>query len=111
MKLSKEAIIAASKLNQYLLVKQRRNDKSQWLATVGYSLENWVDLECDLREQILTLDAVLIEKNLYGDVYEITGSLRGPSGKEILVRTVWMDESATGEIKFITLFPDKRRGH
>lgn len=111
MKLPKEAIIAAAKLNQYLLVRQRRNDKSQWLATAGYSLENWSDLERDLREQILALDAVLTEKNLYGDVYEITGSLRGPSGKEILVRTVWMDETVTGVVKFITLYPDKRRGH
>ncbi len=111
MKLSEDAIIAAAKLNQYLLVKKKRNDKSQWLATAGYTLENWPSLEHDLREQILSLDAILIEETVYGKVYEIAGTLRGPNGRGITVRAVWMDETATGTIKFITLFPDKRRGH
>ena len=110
MKLSEDAIIAASKLNQYLLVPKKRNDKSQWLATAGYVLENWPELERDLREQILSLDAIFTEETFYGKMYEIAGNLRGPNGRTIAVRTFWMDETATGQIKFITLFPDHRGG-
>lgn len=110
MKLPEDAIIAAAKLNQYLLVPKRRNDKSQWLARAGYTLENWPKLEQDLREQLLPLEAVLTETTAYGQLYEIVGELRGPNGRVIAVRTVWMDEAATGQVKFITLFPDRQRG-
>lgn len=111
MKLAKDAIIATAKLNQYLLVPKKRNDKSQWLATAGYTVENWPKLEQDLREQILSLDAILTEETVYGKMYEIAGKVRGPNGRTIAVRTIWMDETATGQIKFITLFPDQRGGN
>lgn len=110
MKLPKDAIIAPAKLDQYLLVPKKRNDKSQWLATAGYTLRNWPKLAQDLRDQILTLEATLVEETRYGKMYEIAGELRGPNGRTLAVRTVWMAESATGQVKFITLYPDKRRG-
>lgn len=50
MKLSQDAIIAEAKLTNYLLVPKKRNDKSHWLATAGYTLENWQELEEDLRK-------------------------------------------------------------
>lgn len=74
-------------------------------------MENWPKLAQDLREQILSLDAILTEETVYGKMYEIAGELRGPNGQIIAVRTVWMDEMATGQIKFITFFPDKRGGN
>lgn len=74
-------------------------------------MENWAELERDLRKQILSLDAVFTEETVYGKMYEIAGKMSGPNGQTIAVRTIWMDESATGQIKFITLFPDKRGGN
>lgn len=58
MKLPENTLIAAEKLTKYLLVLRKRNDKSRWLAKVGYTLENWQLLEKDLRTQILSLDAI-----------------------------------------------------
>ena len=107
MKLSQDAIIAEAKLTNYLLVPKKRNDKSQWLATAGYTLENWQELEEDLRKQILPLNAVLTEETVYGKVYEITGFLQGPNERMLAVRTIWMDELETSKIKFITLMPNK----
>ncbi|MCD6224802.1 MAG: hypothetical protein J7K32_04650 [Deltaproteobacteria bacterium] len=108
MKLRKNIIIAQKKLTEYLLVVKKRNDKSQWLAKAGYILENWKKLEKDLREQILSIDAMPTESTEYGQTYEIRGKLFGTNGKSIAVCTIWMKESATKETKFITMYPDKR---
>ncbi len=109
MKLSDNAQISHEKLAQYLLTPRRRNDKSQWLAHAGYSLDHWQVLENDLRDQILSCDATLIENTEYGKMYEIRGNLIGPNGKHLPVCTIWLTETSTGNTKFITLYPDKRR--
>ena len=109
MKLPGNTLIAQEKLIQYLLVQRKRNDKSQWLAKAGYTLENWRLLENDLRNQILSLDAILIENTRYGQMYEIKGKLTGPNGKSLTVCTMWMAENETGNTKFITMYPDKGR--
>jgi hypothetical protein len=107
MKLPDDALIAPEKLTQYLLVLKKRNDKSKWLAQGGYALENWTDLENDLRVQILSLEAIATENTPYGQKYEIRGNLTGPTGGTLAVVTIWMTESATGVTKFITMYPDK----
>lgn len=108
MKLPKNTWIAPEKLTRYLLVWRKHNDKSQWLAQAGYTLENWRTLEDDLRRQILPLEAMPPEWTTYGQMYEIAGELTGPNGKNLKVRTIWMREMATGVTKLITMFPDKR---
>lgn len=108
MKLPKNTLIAYEKLTCYLLVFKKRNDKSQWLAEAGYSVKNWERLENDLRKQILSLDAEPSELTIYGQIYEIIGTLTGPNGKSIAAHTIWMTETATKITKFITMYPDKR---
>jgi len=67
-----------------------------------------MQLEEDIRVQILSQEAAPIETNDYGEVFEIKGALVGPNGTTLRVKTVWMQESETGITKFITLYPDKR---
>ena len=109
MKLPEDTLIAHEKLTQYLLVPKKRNDKSQWLARAGYSLENWRILENDLRNQILSVDATPTESTEYGQMYEIRRKLIGPNGKSLPVCTIWMAETAIGNTKLITMYPDRRR--
>jgi hypothetical protein len=61
-----------------------------------------------LRRQ-LPLDAVPAKSNKFGQYYEIRGSLTGPNGVTLAVRTVWMTEHLSGVTRFVTLLPDKRR--
>jgi hypothetical protein len=108
MKLPQDAVIAPAKLNQYLLVWRMADDKSKFLALAGYGLDNWQQLEADLRGQVLPLDAVLAgDPNRFGTVYEIRGDLVGPNGRVLSIVTVWMVEYETGVVKFITLYPDR----
>jgi hypothetical protein len=109
MKLPVDALIADEKLTRYLLASRKRNDKSNWLAQAGYTLDNWQVLGNDLRRQILSLEATAAESTPYGQTYEIRGRLTGPNGNELAVCTVWMTEKLTGVTKFITMYPDRRR--
>lgn len=107
MKLPSETLIATEKLTQYLLTLRRHNDKSRWLYRAGYTIKNWQLLEKDLRRQIMSLAAIPTENTRYGQMYEIKGNLIGPNGKTLSVCTIWMTESATGDTKFITMYPQK----
>lgn len=107
MALSPNALIATEKLTKYLLLFRKHNDKSNWLATAGYNLENWRELENDLRVQILSLEPIPVECTRYGQMFEIKGRLKGPNGKNLAVNTKWMIENETGITKFLTLYPDK----
>ena len=107
MTLSENAIITREKITDYLLKWQPDNDKSQFLARAGYSLNNWHRLLEDIRNQILPVEAEFMRKTVYGDLFRIRGQLLGPHGASLRVITVWMAEYASGETKFITLFPDK----
>ena len=109
MKLPSHTLIAPEKLTKYLLVQREFDDKSQFLRQAGYTIENWEQLERDLRLQVLPHDAELIEQTIYGDIFEIRSSLTGPNGQTLFVKTIWMDELRSGVAKFITLYPDKGR--
>ena len=107
MKLPANARIAREKLTEYLLLKRPVGDKSEFLKQAGYVLDNWPQLEQDIRQQILPKDAIRLEKMSYGEFFEIRASLVGPNRTALRVRTVWMQEFETGIVKFITLYPDK----
>lgn len=107
MKLPAETVISEDKLVRYLLVPQIRGDKSSFLRQAGYELGNAPHLLRDLREQVLPLDAISLERNQFGQYYEIKGALKGPNGSILSVRTIWMTEYLSGMTKFITLIPDK----
>lgn len=106
MKLPADALIAEDKLRRYLLVPRDHDDKSNFLALAGYSPENWPRLKADLR-QILAEEAIFEEADEYGERYRIAGTLTGPNGVALRVVTIWMRDERTGQVRFITLFPDK----
>jgi len=108
MKLPADTTIAKDKLTGYLLLSQARGDKSAFLARAGYTLENADLLLRDLRSQVLSLEAVALESNKFGRYYESRGTLTGPNGVMLAVRTIWMTEHLSGVTKFVTLVPDKR---
>lgn len=107
VKLPASATIAREKAERYLLVPQARGDKSAFLEKAGYSLATVEQLLSDLRAQLLPLDAVPLQSNKFGQYYEIRGTLTGPNGRKLAVRSIWMTEHLSGLTKFITVIPDK----
>lgn len=109
MNLPPDAVIAKDKLTRYLLLPHAHGDKSAFLRAAGYTLEGADQLLRDLRTQILPLEAERLEFNKFGQYYQVRGTLTGPNGVALPVRTIWMTEHLSGATKFVTLIPDKRR--
>jgi hypothetical protein len=109
MRLPADAIIPADKITKYLLVRRPRGDKSLWLGSAGYTLETAELLTADLRTQLLSLPAQAAGSDKFGNYFETSGSLRGPSGKLLRARAIWMTEHLSGETRLITLIPEKKR--
>jgi hypothetical protein len=86
-----------------------RGDKSKFLARAGYTSENPLTLIADIRSQILPLDATPAETTRFGEFFEIRGTLRGPNGVSLRVKTVWIREPLRGTPRFVTLLPDKSK--
>ena len=107
MKLPLNAQIDPRKLTGYLLRPRLEDDKSGFLALAGYTANNADRLLNDIRDQVLPLDAQLIEQTEYGPKYRIRSTLTGPNGRVLRIVTIWMTEDATSQTKFVTLLPDK----
>lgn len=101
-----DTTIASEKLTGYLLVRQTRGDKSEFLNRAGYTLANAEQLLADLRKRLLPLDAQPLHSTKFGQFYEIRGALTGPNGVTVRVRSIWMKEHLSRTTKFITLIPN-----
>ena len=107
MRLPPQTTIARRKLTDYLLRWRPEDDKSAFLEQAGYTLESADKLMTDIREQLLPLEAEFFQQSEYGPKYRIRGTLNGPNGRLLRVLSIWITEEATGETKFVTLYPDK----
>jgi hypothetical protein len=98
-----EIIIDPTKITHYLLVPKEKNDKSKFLYKLGYNLENWQELENDIRKIVLE-NEVVFQKNapFDGKLFEVKGQLRN-----LGVITIWLLLENPTIFRFITLFPDK----
>jgi hypothetical protein len=103
--LPSNAVIPQEKLTQYPLVLLPKDDKSKFLAQAGYTLDNWQQLEQDLRTQILTQPAALVETTRYGEKYTIRACLQGANGVGLDILSVWI--VTDDEARFVTLVPEK----
>ena len=105
MRLPPDAIIAQEKMRDYLLQWRPENDKSQFLAQGGYTNQH---AHRDWRT-ISAINCSILKQNLKEPLNtviraRIVGSLIGPNGRTLRVKSIWMIESATKKTKFITLY-------
>lgn len=105
---SDRAIIETSKLTEYLLNTEhkRGGSKAKLLSQCGYSLDNWQQLEADIRKFHLSVDVNIIKETSYGTRYEISANLITPINRELPVKTVWQIDLGTDFPRLITLVPD-----
>ena len=108
MRIPNDAIIPESKFTKYLLVFKPRNDKSQFLAQAGYTLENWQALETAIRRLNRSTEAIEDKTNEYGTFYNVYGELKGINGTILSVVTIWLRRKSDNKFQFITLKPGDR---
>ena len=74
------AVIEPAKLHGYLLSGNHPigRFKAAFFLALGYSSDDWGQLEADLRSQHLFQDATPEERSTYGQKYTIRATLVGP---------------------------------
>jgi hypothetical protein len=105
---SERAVIASEKLVDYLLNTEHKRGgaKARLLTQFGYRAENWQQLEADIRLYHCNAEVDVERQTMYGIRYEIRASLQIPSGRALIVRTIWQIDEGTDFPRLITLVPD-----
>jgi hypothetical protein len=80
------------------------NAPLQW--NLGYSIDDWQQLEVDIRRFHLTQDVNLVTETAYGTKYQISSNLLTPVNRPLMVKTVWQIDINTDFPRLITLVPD-----
>ena len=107
---ARDAIIPPDKLRNYLLSVAHPDGrgKAEYLGRLGYSQDRAGQLDADLREQILSLEAQPGRPSPYGQKYEILGPLTGPNGNSGWVRTIWIVLTGETALRLVTLIPTEK---
>ncbi len=104
---SKKAIIPKEKLTDYLLSETHATGKfkARFFRNLGFDETN-VDLfEKSMRKLAQSNDVKEEFSSPYGKKYVVDGEIDTPSGKPIMVRTVWIIEEGQKRPRFITIYP------
>jgi hypothetical protein len=101
------AIIEATKLRDYLLSPSHPvgRFKAPFFAALGYSQEQWPQLEADLRALLVLQDAQPAAASAYGQKYEIRAILTGPSGRSAEVVSIWIILASEDSPRLVTAYP------
>lgn len=105
------AVIEPAKLHGYLLSRSHPvgRFKAAFFLALGYSSENWRQLEADLRSQHLSQDATPERPSPYCQKYATRATLIGPSGDSADVVSVWVVRTGEEFARFVTAYPEGGR--
>ena len=103
------AIIPPEKLRDYVLCPTHPVGrlKAAFFGRLGYSRDNWQQLEEDLRTKHLCLDAESSELSAFGVKYRIVGPIGRPGRREAEVMSVWIVLTGESVPRLVTLFPHR----
>lgn len=104
---SERAIVEPSKVRDYLLSPAHPvgRFKAAVFAALGYTHEQWETLQADLLAMGRTNSAVAGQVSFYGQKYEVSGILMGPSGRSGRFVSVWLVPTGDDVPRLVTVFP------
>ena len=104
---AKESVIESSKIRDYLLSPSHPvgRFKSVVFTALGYTQDDWHILRDHLLKLAMTAQAKRGQFSEYGQKYEVSGQLVGPSGRAAYFTTVWLLRSDETAPRFITAYP------
>jgi hypothetical protein len=100
-------VIAEAKLRDYLLSDTHPvgRFKAAFLRALGFSSENWAELDSAIRAQVVPLDVAPGKPSPHGTKYETDGILRGPNDRAARVVVVWIVYPGDSRRHLLTLYP------
>ena len=103
---AERAYIDPAKVRDYLLspIHPVGRFKAVVYRALGYKSEEWEKLRDDLLALARTTEAVPGQTSTFGQKYEVSGTLRGPNGREARLTCVWLVPVDGEAPRFITAF-------
>ena len=100
------ALIDPAKLRDYILsgVHHVGRFKAPFFLALGYSATDSERLDADLRQHLRSAVVARVEGTPYGQKYAVRGILRGPSGREAELVSVWIVLEGEEFPRFVTAF-------
>jgi hypothetical protein len=100
------AIFDDRKITDYLLnaAHPQNHGKANFFGLFGFALANWQDLKKSLLDHPNSHPVASRTSFSYGDLFEISCSLRTPDGRNPCVRSFWVIEPPSLNPKFITAY-------
>ena len=104
---AERAHIDPAKVRDYLLssVHPVGRFKAVVFQALGYRAEEWEKLQDDLLVLARTAEVAPGQTSAFGQKYEVSGTLRGPNGREAKFTCVWLAPVGDSAPRFITAFP------
>ena len=101
------ATIEPKKVRDYLLSTEHTvgQFKAAFFMRLGYSRGHWRQLEANLRTIAGTGRPVSVGSNAFGQKFEVSGILSGPSGRKAAVVTVWILTPDEDVPRLVTAYP------
>lgn len=106
---SEHALIEEAKIRDYLLSTEHPigRFKAVFFGALGYTRIGWKRLRFDLLQIARSQEAALGQASEFGQKYEVSGTLQGPSGRRAQVMTVWIILRSEVTPRLVTAFPDE----
>ncbi|SRR5579883_1754310 len=111
MKVPSGLVIQDRKLTHYLLIYQAEDDKSEFLASAGYTLQNWQLLKRDRLSAMAVAEVVEVMSTDWGTRFKVKAQWNGANGQRLKVIVIWQQDEGSDIIRFVTLYPDKSRSN
>lgn len=100
-----DLIIPQQKFTEYALNSSKEPNKSRVFKSVlGYTLDNWKDLEENIRKNLRKEEMEFLLENQYGKKYRCDVELTGPNGKTAVVRTGWILKPDSENLQMTTVY-------
>jgi hypothetical protein len=102
------AIIDQRKFLDYLLSPDSEDGapKAKFLATFGYSKKNWRSLRRAVLEHLTSNDFATSRKTEYGRIFEVSGRLKTPDGRNPTVLIAWVIKRTENRPRLVSMVPD-----
>ncbi len=93
-------VVPKEKFTEYALNYSKDANKAEaFQKALGYTVDNAHDLIKNIVSQLPYYEAVEKPDNGYGKRYEVLMNLMGPNGKTANVKTAWIKDKTTGEMR------------
>lgn len=104
---SKNAYIPKKKLTEYILSETHPvgSAKAKFFRGLGFNDTHLEQLAKLLLHIAKTNDVKNVRKLAYGTNYLIEGKIETPSGKTVIIATVWFIQASKAKPSFVTAYP------